>query len=74
LPSLRHSSLAFFCRISSDIGVFYLVVQRVRPHLFNQIAVNSGLPRYPQMKGRPDSRPLSLCSTIDSAHQQRRAQ
>ena len=40
LPSLRHSSFAFFCRISSDIGVVYLVVQRVRPHhLFNQIAV-----------------------------------
>ena len=30
LPSLRHSSLAFFCRISSDIG-FYLVVRRVPP-------------------------------------------
>ena len=26
LPSLRHSSLAFFCRIRPDIGIEYVVV------------------------------------------------
>jgi hypothetical protein len=27
LPSLRHSAFAFFCRISSDIGLASLVVE-----------------------------------------------
>src|ERR1700728_102291 len=35
LPSRRHRSLANFCRISSDIGLAHLVVQRVRHTIYS---------------------------------------